>query len=214
MTLAVVYTFLLFTFKEVKLARSVVSKAEIERAKGIILGIPRSQVTEEGQTVVIYDNPSQAVADEMGCAFSRARHIISKLSEEGLLTYIANGGPAKPNGRRGHAWLVKLPDNGKAETAPPKEQQLKLGTEDSSPGTDVLALIGQLENHVRHLVAENAELREAANTAELLRSDNERLTAEMANLREQHNHVIQTLGRLDEDVLRAIIQKAQRTHAD
>jgi hypothetical protein len=57
MTLAVVYTFLLFTFKEVKLARSVVSKAEIERAKGIILGIPRSQVTEEGQTVVIYDNP-------------------------------------------------------------------------------------------------------------------------------------------------------------
>jgi uncharacterized protein YukE len=166
MTLAVVYTFLLFTFKEVKLARSVVSKAEIERAKGIILGIPRSQVTEEGQTVVIYDNPSQAVADEMGCAFSRARHIISKLSEEGLLTYIANGGPAKPNGRRGHAWLVKLPDNGQSGRSQP-EQQLEL--ELNKPGwvdefVNTIDKIQQFLDALRDKVVQVAE--EARHTNE------------------------------------------------
>jgi hypothetical protein len=196
------------------LARSVVTQAEKERAYRIVLQMPRSPVTEEGQPAVIYDNPSQAVADELRCSLSRARHLTSKLSEEGLLTYVPNGGLTKPNGRKGHAWLVKLPDDGQAAGSQPEKQQLKLDTEDTSPGTDVLALIGQLEDQVRRLVAENAELREAANTAELLRTDNERLAAEKADLRAQHDQVIQTLGQLDEDVLRAIIKNAQKTQGD
>jgi hypothetical protein len=110
------------------LARSVVTQAEKERAYGIILGMPRSKTTEEGQSAVIYDNPSQVVADELRCSLSQARYITRKLSERGLLTYIPNGGLTRPNGHRGHAWLVKLPGDGKTEISRPQAQPLNLNT--------------------------------------------------------------------------------------
>jgi hypothetical protein len=180
------------------------SQEELNRYLGLVQAQP-SQPSEQEGFVLTKVNPASTLEQQLQVKTGRARYLLRQLTDNGYVQFIRNGGGKGHNGHPNHAWLVK---------APPKEPQLKLATEDASPDTDVLALIGQLQDHVRHLVEENEELREAANTAGLLRSDNERLEAEISDLREQHDHVIQTLGRLDEDVLRAIIQNAQKTHAD
>jgi hypothetical protein len=162
-----------------------------------------SPVNEEGFSKLT-EHPKDAIAERNSWAPSTARLVLTRLKRKGLFY-------AKRRGSNTWDWWVKLPESEEAERSQPEKQQLTLDTEDTSPGTDVLALIGQLEDQVRRLVAENAVLREAANTAELLRTDNERLAAEKADLRAQHDQVIQTLGQLDEDVLRAIIKNAQKT---
>jgi hypothetical protein len=162
-----------------------------------------SPVDEEGFSKLA-ENPKDEIAKRNSWGPSVPGKVLAGLKEKGLYD-------ATRLGSHTWEWSVKLPDDGQAAGSQPEKQQLTLDTEDTSPGTDVLALIGQLEDQVRRLVAENAELREAANTAELLRTDNERLAAEKADLRAQHDQVIQTLGQLDEDVLRAIIKNAQKT---
>jgi predicted ArsR family transcriptional regulator len=189
------------------------SQEELNRYLGLVQAQP-SQPSEQEDFVLTKVNPASTLEQQLQVKTGRARYLLRQLTDNGYVQFIRNGGGKGHNGHPNHAWLVKAPDNAQTPSAPPKEPQLKLATEDASPDTDVLALIGQLQDHVRHLVEENEELREAANTAGLLRSDNERLEAEISDLREQHDHVIQTLGRLDEDVLRAIIRNAQKTQAD
>jgi predicted ArsR family transcriptional regulator len=189
------------------------SQEELNRYLGLVQAQP-SQPSEQEGFVLTKVNPASTLEQQLQVKTGRARYLLRQLTDNGYVQFIRNGGGKGHNGHPNHAWLVKAPDNAQTPSAPPKEPQLKLATEDASPDTDVLALIGQLQDHVRHLVEENEELREAANTAGLLRSDNERLEAEISDLREQHDHVIQTLGRLDEDVLRAIIRNAQKTQAD
>jgi soluble cytochrome b562 len=193
------------------------SQEELNRYLGLVQAQP-SQPSEQEGFVLTKVNPASTLEQQLQVKTGRARYLLRQLTDNGYVQFIRNGGGKGHNGHPNHAWLVKAPDNAQTPSAPPKEPQLKLATEDASPDTDVLALIGQVTYQIQHLKTENGKLRDAAADAaadaEQLRSDKVRLEAEISDLREQHDHVIQTLGRLDEDVLRAIIQNAQKTHAD
>jgi hypothetical protein len=105
-------------------ARSYAPRAQsVERAYEIILALPHTAAEEEG-FVRITTNPSAALAAATGYAGGGARVITAELTKQGRLKYIQNGGEKRPDGRRGHAWLVKLPDG---------QQRLSFDADESHP---------------------------------------------------------------------------------
>jgi hypothetical protein len=155
------------------------------------------------------DNPAEKVASQIGWSISRAGQVLRKLKEQGLYANMQVG--------RDFYWLVKLPEGNGAQ------QRLDIPEGENHP-PEVVAIEAAFSNFTN---ASGEFAKAYAGVHAILQSypevvrerdealvEVESLRARMADLQEQHDQVIQTLGRLDEDVLRAIIQNAQKTLAD
>jgi hypothetical protein len=155
------------------------------------------------------DNPAEKVASQIGWSISRARQVLFKLKEQGLY--------ANMRVSNDFFWLVKMPEDDGA-------QQLLDIPEGEGHPPEVVAIEAAFSNFTN---ASGEFTKAYAGVQAILQSypevvrerdealvEVESLRARMADLQEQHDQVIQTLGRLDVDVLRAIIQNAQKTLAD
>jgi hypothetical protein len=147
----------------------------------------------EGGFAILRVNPAPSVAQRLHIMPNSARNYLGKLDKDLYNT---------ETDEQGRFWRVRMPeDDGDVQ------ERLSLDTEDVAGVEELNTLFRRVAERVRELEADNLKLREDATEVEALRREN-------AKLRAQIDQVIQTLGRIDINILRDLIQNEQKTRGD
>jgi hypothetical protein len=108
-------------------------------ALGIILDMQHEAADREG-FIRITSDPTKEVAKKMGYATGGARGVIRDLKDQGIIEYFHMGGEKRADGHRGHAWLIKLPEEEGGSAATPPEEQLKLEPDEGGHPPELVEL--------------------------------------------------------------------------
>jgi hypothetical protein len=121
------------------MARRYKTRAEaLDEALRIIMSMPHEAADQEG-FIRITSDPTKEVAKKMGYATGGARGVIRDLKDKGIIKFISMGGEKRADGHKGHAWLVKLPEDDGGSAALPPEEQIELELDEDHP-PEVVAL--------------------------------------------------------------------------
>jgi hypothetical protein len=81
---------------------------ELQQALAIAQHLPHRKSAREGFYFTT-ESPTNALMEQMGAELGHARYLVRHLTKRGFIEFVRHGGDKLDNGRKGHAWLVKMP---------------------------------------------------------------------------------------------------------
>jgi len=189
--------------------------SELQQALAITQQLPHRESDREG-FYFITSSPTNALMEQMGAELGHARYLVRHLTKRGFIEFVRLGGDRLHNGRRGHAWLVKMPEQpddameDAADIAEFNADMLRIAgavQELEDRNLELIHRVQELESVETENLRLHTELATATSTISALNADKARLEGLLTGAQQQLDECMRNVGRLQiPETLRKLIK--------